>query len=232
MNKDIHMKFVAGNDFQFQPRAFAQRFFYKASDELPEDLSEILDEQNIIRTRPSGRMIFRQGADGVDEDTETLQQPPFSNPQRPQPPRPQPPRPPRPQQPADIARDAYNKMLILGQLYRGLESFNTSYSDELQDMISELNVVTFAMGRIYQSLSRNNRLPIQNQRKPQIRGFCRGVVTTSNWLRDILFDVRNLQRLVQNQNIDTQLVIINLTLMAQQQQLQQMRQDCMDGGVR
>lgn len=210
------VKFMSGDDLKFTPRVFAQRYFYKLGEEV-EFEEEISDIQ--VRT---GKMIFKQGEDEEDlDEVESL------NMERPIFP-PQPPRPPQ-NNPTQLSRDIYNQLLILNELYRDLESYDTTFSDELREMISELNIVSFAMLRIYQTLSRNNRPPIQNQRKPRIRDFCSGVVATSNYLRGIMFDLRRLQRMIDNQNIETQLFIINFTLQAQQQQLMQMRQYCNEG---
>ena len=237
MNRNGRIKFVAGNGKISKQRSFAQEFFYN-NDFLPEEFEEEKVEREFpeeyegccpepecdegieeeLTTIDCDKMFFCGGAEGREEffsvRNERLNS--LQNEQRQV----------RPQTSAEIARDVYNKMLVLGQLYRDLENFGNSFADELRDMIEELNVITFAMGRIYLSLSRGNRLPIQNQRKPQIRDFCGGLVTTSNYLRGLLFDLRRLQRAVENQNIDTQLIIINITLMSHQQQLQQMRQDC------
>jgi len=236
MNKDQRMKFVAGEDLQFLPRSFAQKFFYKMGEEyVPMYQEKFADrtEENSMQVR-SGKMIFKEGADNIEETevdyiedeerSESLQQPNFVPNRRP------PQRPPQGVQTAELSRDIYNQMLILRMLEQDLLSFNTSFSDELRDMIEELIIIIFAMGRIVQTLSRNNRLPIQNRRKPQIRDFCSGVVVTSNFLRGLLYDLRLLERINQNQNIDNQLIIIYLTLQSQQSQLQEMRQDCIEGG--
>ena len=237
MNRNGRIKFVSGNGNISKQKGFAQEFFYNnefLSDEQEEqenlegfddsqmdcpEPNQEYDRRNLT-VRDCDRMCFVRGAEeeSLTSSIKNEEVDLYQNEQR----RPQ----PRPQQPAEIARDVYNKMLVLGLLYRDLENFGNSYVDELREMIEELNVVTFAMGRIYQTLSRGNRLPIQNQRKPQIRDFCGGLVTTSNYLRGLLFDLRRLQRAVENPNIDTQLLIINITLMSHQQQLQQMRNDC------
>lgn len=227
-----------GEKYNFSPKVFAQRFFFKLGEIAEEDekVEESLVEDAIS---PKNRgLIFKEGA--CDEDDEVLNveklqdleeqssnaRPPFwPNPSH------RPPRPPQNQTPDMIARDIYNKMLVLNLLYRDLRNFNTKFDEDFDDMIAELNIITFAMLRIYQTLSRDNRIPIQNQRKPFLRSFCEGVVVTSNYLRGIMFDVRRLQREVEVQNIDRQLIIINLTLQSQHSQLQEMRQDCIEGGA-
>ncbi len=165
------------------------------------------------------KMFFCKGAENWEDfvlaqqmQEDVLQQPQFA--------------PSRPQPSAVLAREIYVKMLVLGEMYRDLRRYDTSFSDELQDMIEELNVVTFAMGRIYQQLSRSNRLPSNNQRVSRSRDFCSGVQSTSRYLRGLMFDLRRLQRSVDGGNLQTQLLIINITLMSHQQQLQEMRRYC------
>lgn len=245
---------VSKRDYNFTPRVFAQRFFTKMGEKLLDidenievDFEKSLDEEekvdrDIKERKEDCHIIFKEGAcddDEVEEIESVKQQqeqerfvvrPPIG-PQPPRPPQPpQPPRQPQNQNPAIIAGDIYNKLLVLNLLYRDLRNYNTKFNSDLDEMISELNIITFAMLRIYQTLSRSNRIPLQNQRKPVVRGFCEGVVVTSNYIRGIMFDVRKLQRVVEIQNIDRQLIIINLTLQSQQSQLQEMRQDCIEGG--
>lgn len=217
-------------DFNFSPKAFAQKFFYKLGEQVEKgEIEEIVKNRTLKR-----KMLFKQGdceADeekGNDENIENLR---MRNLQFQQPPMP-PQNPPFPnqQQPVELSRNIYNKLNILNMLYQDLQNFNTSYNEQFRDMISELRIITFAMLRIYQDLSGRQNVPIQNQRKPNFGSFYQGVVVTSNYLRSIMFDVRNLQRMVDVQNIDRQLIIINFTLQAQQSQLQQMRQDCIEGG--
>lgn len=236
-----------GKKYNFSPKVFAQRFFFKLGEIAEEDekveeslVEDAISPQNrgFVAQEDGCKLIFKEGA--CDEDDEILSveklqdleeqssnvRPPFvPNPSH------RPPRPPQKQTPDMIARDIYNKMLVLNLLYRDLRNFNTKFDEDFDDMIAELNIITFAMLRIYQTLSRDNRIPIQNQRKPFLRSFCEGVVVTSNYLRGIMFDVRRLQREVEVQNIDRQLIIINLTLQSQHSQLQEMRQDCIEGGV-
>lgn len=232
------------NRYNFTPKAFAQRFFYKMGEqnldeeETSEDIDEELDEELLERIKRTKRnsenqrtkMVFKEGACD-DEEAKVLQQPEPFRPGRPGPSRPPvPPRPPQAQQPVQLSRDIYNKLLILNELYGDLLTYNTQYNDEIRDMIAELRIVTFAMLRIYQTLSGRNNIPLQNIRKPRFNGFCNGVVVCINWIRDIMFDIRRLQRLVEITNIDRQLIIINFTLQSQLSQLMQMRQECISGG--
>lgn len=165
---------------------------------------EKIDEKELV-TR-TGKIVFNAGADSEIQEV------------------------PRLQSTAELAGEIYNKMLIQNMLYKDLLNFNTKFSPELRDMVGEMEIMSFAMLRIYQSLSRNNRIPYQNQRKPQINNFCNGVVVTSNYLRGIMFDLRRLQRQVRNQNTDLQLIIIHSTLQSHQLELQAMRQDCIENG--
>lgn len=230
--------------YKYSPRAFAQKFFYKLGEEAEQnsdgeekDLDINYIERDLI-PKEVGRkkMIFRQGScEEVNSEQNTYEEAqPFRS-QLPRPPFPpgfpQPPRPPGfPQRPAELAREIYNEMLILNLLYQDLINFNTQFSEQLRDMASELRIITLVMLRIFQDLSGRRDIPVQNQRRPNINSFCQGVVVTSNYLRGIMFDVRSLQRLVDVSNIDRQLIIINFTLQSQQSQLQQMRQDCIEGG--
>ena len=225
MNKTGRLKFVAGDS----PRAFAQETLKNLSEE---DWQQMASEE--VTTR-SGRMIFKSGDDGeemisneegVEEQYSSEMQKKMNVTQQPRRVRPLP-----NQTPASVAADVYNQMLILGELYQDLISFNTNFTSSLQDMQAELDVIIFAMGRIYQTLSRSNRLPRQNLRKPQIRAFCSGVVTTSNFLRGLLYDLRLLVRINQNQSVDNQLIVILLTLQSQQSQLFEIRQDCIEEGA-
>ncbi|MBP3432004.1 MAG: hypothetical protein J6K39_04045 [Clostridia bacterium] len=214
MEKKGRIKYVAGDDYKFSPRVFAQKFFYKLGEELPDDV--------LLKTR-SGRMIFRQGDEDFlevkcekeeldgrrEERAESVIQ--------------------QNQSPAELADEIVSRLDVLNLLYEDLEDFGTTFSPQFQEMREELSVVSFAMLRIYQSLSGRNRPPRQNLRKPQVRGFCRGVVITINYLRGILFDLRRLVRTTESFNV--QIIIIILTLQGQQSQLQDMRQDCMEGGV-
>ena len=181
----------------------------------------------------NGQMCFHEGADGMGEDLplqenmhqeedgfcednlETVLQ--QNNVQRPQ----------SPVRPAQLAQQVYVKLLVLRNQYQALQRFGTEFSDELAQMIDELTIMIFAMGRIYQSLARTNQLPKANsQPKPQFRSFCSGLKITSSHLRGLLYDLRQLQRSVDNQNISVQLLIISTTLMDQQQQLFIMQQTC------
>lgn len=281
--------------FDFSPRIFAQKFFYKMGETVPVDEGEREGEQPIdeeieveepcdktsrekdYERKPCDNeekdrcdkekskkcpdekkkeerdgcreikrkrgMFFRQGMEADEEDVEGLQEEfatPQLNLQPPQPSRqsfppqrpPQfpPQRPPQNNLPAEISKDIYNKLLVLNALYQDLINFNTQYTSQIKEMMDELRIVTFAILRIYQNLSGRNNIPLQNQRKPQFSSFCNGVVVTMNYLRGIMFDIRRLQRLVEINNIDRQLIIINFTLQSQQSQLQQMREDCIEGG--
>ena len=202
------LKFVMGDQMPYAKNL---------NDEMQDENSDFLLGQELHEiTIHEGKMCFHEGSDG-NEESDLLQEEPEESICR---------QTQRPQNPSAMAREIYLKMLVLNQLYQDLRSFQTSFSDELTEMIEELNLITFAMGRIYLSLSRVSRLPIQTLRKPPIRDFCGGVKTTSTYLRRLMFDLRRLQREIDNQNIETQLLIINITLMSQSQQLQQMQQYC------
>lgn len=212
----------------FSPKVFAHKFFYRLGEEIEKRGNQSISQDH--RTRR--KILLKQGDCEVDGERENgsderlnLKKSQFQ----------QPPRPPQfpsfpGRQPVELSRDIYNKLNILTMLYQNLLNFNTDYDAQFQEMISELRIVTFAMLRIYQDLSGRQNIPIQNQRIPSFDNFCQGVTVASNYLRGIMFDVRNLQRLTDIQSIDRQLIIINFTLQAQQSQLQQIRQDCVEGG--
>lgn len=126
----------------------------------------------------------------------------------------------------------YNQMLILGELYQSLEDFVPNTEDredileELSEMRQELFVVTVAMGKIYQSLSKNNFFPTQNQQAPKIQNYCQGLKETQNYIRRILSNLRRLQRQLDNDSIEIQLLIIYLTLAEQSRELGELRAEC------
>lgn len=151
-----------------------------------------------ILTKKKGKLVFKQGS-----EVEKLMTRPM-------------------QKPKDLAATIYNKLLILNMLYQDLYDF--SPNQELNEMIDELNIITFAMSGITTQLS--GRLPVQTERKPNLADFCSGIKQTQMYLRGIQADIRRLLRVNENLNIDLQLLIINATLQEQNLELQDLMQLC------
>ncbi len=193
------MKFVAGDEQG--PRTFAQRIFHKLED-LP------------LETNTRGKMFFCSG----EQTPEDVFSPAVKEQKKVK-------SAASEQNSGEQAEKIYSQMQALDGLYENLQRLNAETRDDFRELRQELEIVTFAMGRIAQNLSRPRR-PNPPQNLPPIRDFCQGLVFTNRYLRDILWNLRVLMRSVNNQNTQLQLFIIYTTLSAQRQQLAEMQANC------
>ena len=146
-------------------------------------------------------------------------------PQQPMPPRPQP--VPPANTPVKLSRDAYNKLRILNSLYQNLANSDPTNSEIYNSLAGETLVLQTTMLSIYQLLSGNNSVPMQNQIMPPLTGnICTDLVTTNNYVQDIIDIVLSLQRSVNIQNVDRQLSIITATLLSQKSKLSTLQSTC------
>lgn len=121
----------------------------------------------------------------------------------------------RPKNEAELSVDIYKRLKSLQLVYQDLNRF--SPRQEIDEMIEELEVVIFVMGKITQT--KNGKLPERGESAKKINSFCDGVVLAQKLNKEIQSDMRRLLRLNENQNIDMQLLIIMLTLQDQRWQI-------------
>lgn len=189
------MKFVAGD--QDAPSTFVQRLFHKMEEGLA--------------TNQGGKMFFCAGEQTPEEVLAGQQREIRLAATA--------------QSSGEQAEKIYAQMQALDGLYANLQRLNAQTRDDFQDLRQELEIVTFAMGRIAQSLSRPRR-PLPPQNLPPFRDFCQGLQQTIKYVSGILWDLRVLMRSNIGQSTQIQLFIIYTTLSAQRQQLAEIKADC------
>lgn len=150
--------------------------------------------------------------------------PPSSSPeQRPNPPINPPHSPSRPQlpnSPVVISRNLYNRLLVLGSLYETMASFYPQNRELFDSLYNETLVLQSTMLMIYQSLSGNNFRPEQNRNTPTLTSnLCQDLIIVQNYLQETIDLTLSLQRAVNVQSIDRQLIIIYATLISQKSKL-------------
>ena len=156
-----------------------------------------------------------------------------------QPPQPQPsPTPPQqPPQPTQayptanqsvaLARDSYNQLKILNSLYQSLAVSDCRNTALYNDLISQTDILISTVLSIYQLLSGTTFVPEQNQKSPKLTGEnCIDRKLTEAYIQEVLNTILNLQRSVNVDNIDRQLMIISTTLLSQRSQLISLQASC------
>lgn len=132
---------------------------------------------------------------------------------------------------AKIAQNVHIQLLALGEAYRALqtlaqsEGIDQNVQNQLSQMQSELEVVTFAMGRVCQNLA-SGVVPRANRDNLPMRDFCSGLFLTQKMMRQILWDLRDLQRKIDNDGMQIQIFIIYLTLLSQEGDLKEFSALC------
>ncbi len=132
---------------------------------------------------------------------------------------------------ARVAQNVHIHLLALGEAYRTLqtlaqsECIDQNVQNQLSQMQSELEVVTFAMGRVCQNLA-SGVVPRANRDNLPMRDFCSGLAVTQKMVQQILWDLRDLQRKIDNDGMQIQIFIIYLTLLSQEGDLKEFSAPC------
>ena len=129
---------------------------------------------------------------------------------------------------AENSVNLYNQFLVLQGLYKSLQNFakDVEIQNEISQMLHELELVTYGMENICQMLAKDKYISRQIQQTPHIHDYCGGLVTTQNFVHQILWDIRDLLRMVENDNVQIQLLIIYTTLSSQQDDLRDFYKAC------
>lgn len=165
------------------------------------------------------------------EQMENISRPPTQtpppsnqNPSRPAPPftPPAPPtqRPPMQHNVVTLAKNFYNRLVVLGLLYSEMERLCPQNAQIFEELHSENLILQSTSLLIYQSLSGNNYRPEQNKTTPTLSGnLCQDLIVVQNYLQETIELCLALQRSVNVQNIDRQLIILSTTLLSQKSKL-------------
>ncbi|MBE7075444.1 MAG: hypothetical protein E7375_00030 [Clostridiales bacterium] len=122
----------------------------------------------------------------------------------------------RPQTPQSLSSEIEGQLRVLDRHYQKLISYDSNYSDDLTEMRSELLVL-----RVFENAERGPYETLLDA------GFCIELAKTLRLIGLILRNIRVLQHTYNNQRVDTQLLIMQLTLLAHFSELQEMRRECL-----
>ena len=126
-----------------------------------------------------------------------------------------------------LARDAYNQLKILNSLYQTLSLSDCNNTALYNDLITQTDILISTVLSIYQLLSGTSVVPEQNQKSPVLTGEkCIDRKLTERYIQEVLNTILNLQRSVNVDNIDRQLMIISTTLLSQKSQLISLQASC------
>ncbi len=136
------------------------------------------------------------------------------------PPAHRPPQKPSMPTPVIIAKNFYNRLIVLGLLYGEMARQYPEHQQLFDDLYNENLILQSTTLLIYQSLSGNNYRPEQYETSPTLTGYlCQDLIIVQNYLQETIEVCLSLQRAVNVPNIDRQLIIINTTLLSQKGKL-------------
>ena len=122
--------------------------------------------------------------------------------------------------PVIIAKNFYNRLVVLGLLYGEMARQYPDHKQVFDDLYGENLILQSTALLIYQSLSGNNYRPEQNKTTPTLAGnLCKDLIIVQSYLQETIELCLSLQRAVNVPNIDRQLIIINTTLLSQKGKL-------------
>ena len=158
----------------------------------------------------------------------TANQPPSFPPMRPNfPPMPPPPNmPPQFNYAVFLARNIYWQIVTLMDLYEQLILQNPANAPMFNSMKSQLELLRITMLNIYRRLSGNNFIFGRSEKIELSSNYCTALQETYDYLSNLNGNVFYLQRLVNINDIDRQLIIMLATLNTQLNNINNLIKNC------
>lgn len=129
--------------------------------------------------------------------------------------------------PVDLSKELYNRIKILSSLYNSMATIDPANANEYKTLAGETQILQNTTLSIYQILSGNNNVPEQTLSTPTLSNSTPTALgTVQEFLQTIIDTSLKLQRVVNVDNINRQLVIVTATLLSQKNKLSALQQAC------